>query len=209
MRGLIPSLLLLLTLQSVLAYAAESDSFSRIGAQIARHTVIRADFVQNKQMAALKRPVVISGHLVLSRRHGLLWHIEKPYRVSYIISEERIVEFSAAGARRERGAREVPGLTQISRVFRAMLEANTQRLRETFDVDVQGDQEKWEIVLKPNQAQLAQFMSSLQLSGGHFVQSIRIYETSGDTTQIKFNNSRGSSEESQAELQFFGAVGKP
>ncbi|TRZ56172.1 MAG: outer membrane lipoprotein carrier protein LolA [Rhodocyclaceae bacterium] len=195
---------------SVQALSAESDTLSRIGAQMEQHPMVRADFIQSKQMPALKRPLVTSGRLVYSRRHGVLWQIEQPYRMSYVLGEDRIIEIAADGTRRERGLRDVPGLAQVGRVFRAMLGANTAALRDLFEVSVQGSPEKWEIDLKPRQAQLAQFLSGLQLSGGHYLESIRISEAGGETTQIRFRNTQGGGVPNEAELQLFGGeVGKP
>jgi hypothetical protein len=201
MRHLIAVLLVFVTAPLL---AAEPDVLVRIGAQIEQHTVVRAEFAQIKQMAALKRPLVNSGRLVFSRRHGVLWQIEQPYRMSYVLGEERIIEISADGARRERSLREIPGLAQVGRVFRAILGANAVALREIFDVSVQGDPTKWEIELKPRQAQLAQFLSSLKLSGGRFVENIRIEEVGGDETQIRFRNTQGTDAPSATELHLFG-----
>lgn len=209
MRQLISLLLLLIATVVLPARAADPDTLERIGAQIEQHAVVRAEFTQSKQMAALKRPLVTTGRLVFSRRHGVLWQIEQPYRMSYVLGEERIVEISADGTRRERGLRDVPGLAQVGRVFRAMLGANTAALREVFEVSVQGDSVKWEIELKPRQAQLAQFLSGLQLSGGRFVEGIRIGETGGDMTQIRFRNTQAASAPSETELQLFGEPRKP
>lgn len=189
---------------SLQVLSAEPDTLSRIGAQMEQYPVVRAEFIQNKQMPALKRPLVTSGRLVFSRRHGVLWQIEQPYRMSYVLGEERIVEIAADGTRRERGLRDVPGLAQVGRVFRAMLGANTSALRELFVVRAQGGPDKWEIDLTPRQAQLAQFLSGLQLSGGRFVESLSISETGGDMTQIRFRNTQSASVPSEAELQLFG-----
>jgi hypothetical protein len=130
--------------------------------------------------------------------------------MSYVLGEERIIEIAADGTRRERGLRDVPGLAQVSRVFRAMLGANPGVLRELFEVSVQGDPDKWDIELKPRQGQLTQFLSGLQLSGGRFVENIRLSESGGDTTQIRFRNTYVASVPSEAELQLFGGEsGKP
>lgn len=71
-------------------------------------------------------------------------------------------------------------------------------------VRVQGGPDKWEIDLTPRQAQLAQFLSGLQLSGGRFVESLSISETGGDMTQIRFRNTQSASAPSEVELQLFG-----
>lgn len=214
MRRLILSLLLLAA-APLHAAPADADTLARIGAQIEQHAVVRAEFTQSKQMAALKRPLVTTGRLVFSRRHGVLWQIEQPYRITYVLGEERIVEIAANGTRRERGLRDVPGMAQVGRVFRALLGANTAALGETFTVVVRGDPGKWEIDLKPRQAQLAQFLSGLYLSGGRFVEHIRIDENGGageakDSTQIRLRNAQSADAPNADELQLFGGVaGKP
>ncbi len=224
MRRLILSLLLLAAAPLRAAAPADADTLARIGAQIEQHAVVRAEFTQSKRMAALKRPLVTTGHLVFSRRHGVLWQIEQPYRITYVLGEERIVEIAADGTRRERGLRDVPGMAQVGRVFRALLGANTAALGETFTVVVRGDPDKWEIDLKPRQAQLAQFLSGLHLAGGRFVENIRIDENGGagetgqqgskenskDSTQIRLRNAQSAEAPNADELQLFGGVaGKP
>ncbi len=183
--------------------ARAADTLRQIGAQIEQHAVVRAEFVQTKQIAALKRPLVTMGRLTFSRTQGVLWQIEQPYRLSYVFSEERIVEIGSDGKRRVRETREVPGLTQIGRVFRAVLGANSDALREHFEVTAQGDPAKWAIGLKPRQTQLAQYLSGMQLSGGRFVEEIRINEAGGDGTQIRFSNSHGADALSEAEMSLF------
>lgn len=204
MRWLTPFLALLWV---GLAQAAEPDALARIGAQIEQYPVLRAEFTQSKQMAALKRPLVTTGRLVYSRSHGVLWQIEQPYRISYMLGEEKIAEIGADGTRRQRGLREVPGLAQVGRVFRALLGANSTALHEYFDATVRADPlnaGKWEIELRPRQPQLAQFLTGLQLSGGRFVDRIRIDEAGGDSTQIRLRNSQGASAPSADELLLFG-----
>jgi hypothetical protein len=181
-----------------------SDALNRIAGQIAQYPVIRAEFTQTRQMAAMKRPLVTTGAIVFSRSHGVLWQIAQPYRMSYVLGEDRIVEIGADGARRERAMRDVPGLSQIGRVFRAMLGADAAALRDHFEVDARGDPGKWEIDLKPRDAQLAQFLTGLQLTGGRFVDTIRIGEAGGDSTQIRFRNTQGAAAPDENELRLFG-----
>jgi hypothetical protein len=185
--------------------ARAAETLARIAAQIEQYPVLRAEFVQNKQMAAMKRPLVTTGQLTFSRQHGVLWQIEQPYRVSYVLGEQRIVEISADGVRRERGMRDVPGLAQVGRVFRALLGADTAALQAYFDITVEGDVGQWDIRFKPRQAQLAQFLTGMRLTGGRFVDSIKIDEANGDSTQIRFRQSQGVAAPSAVELQLFGA----
>ena len=185
------------------AFAAEPDTLARIGAHIEQHPVIRCEFTQTKTLAAMKRPLVTTGRLVYSRQLGVLWQIEQPYRMTYVLAPDKIVEIGSDGSRRERGLRDVPGLAQVGRIFRAMLSANTAELEQYFSATAQGDTKKWEITLTPRQPQLAQVLTGLQLSGGRFVDAIRMSEAGGDSTSIRFHNPQGATAPSEAEMRLF------
>ncbi|HSI38105.1 MAG TPA: outer membrane lipoprotein carrier protein LolA [Methylotenera sp.] len=197
------SLILLSAIALPCIAETETNPLASIGTQIEQHAVVRADFTQTKHMAALKRPLITSGKLIYSRNHGVLWQIEQPYRISYLLSEERIIEINAKGLRKERNTRDIPGLAQVGKVFRAMLGANISTLKNTFDVAASGNTQKWEIQLTPKQTQLKQFLTALDLNGGLFVENIKIAETGGDSTQIQLHRSKSSDALEDNELRLF------
>lgn len=198
----------LLLVASTQLHAQTDELLARIASQLDKHTVVRAEFSQSKQISGVKRPLQTSGHLVFARQHGVLWQIEQPYKISYILSEDKVVEIAADGSRKERLARDLPGLAQVGRVFRAMLGANTAALREYFDIQSKGDAGNWSLALTPKQAQMAQFIEQMDIVGGAFVGAIRIQERGGDATQIKFRNSSGAAALSESEQQLFAGNGK-
>ncbi|HEY0268187.1 MAG TPA: outer membrane lipoprotein carrier protein LolA [Methyloradius sp.] len=191
-------------------YAVETDVLANISAQIAQHAVIRADFTQTKQMTALKRPLITHGKFVYSRDYGVLWQIEQPYHISYLLGEDKMIEISGDGVPKERNARDIPGLGQVSHIFRALLGAKLDTLKNTFDIAANGDASKWEIQLIPKQAQLKQFLTTLNLNGSQFVENIQIAEAGGDSTRIQFRNSKSVAALNDNELQLFsGITSKP
>ena len=74
-----------------------NDLLARIAAQLEKHEVVHAEFTQSKQISGLRRPLQTGGQLVFARQHGVLWKIEQPYKVSYILSEDKVVEIAADG----------------------------------------------------------------------------------------------------------------
>lgn len=184
--------------------AVEVDMLDQVGKKIEQYPVIRAEFTQTKQMQELKRPLIITGQLTYSRSHGLLWQIFQPFHVSYVLGEEKVVEIDANGLRKERGARDLPGLAQIGKVFRAMLSADASALHTYFDVAAQGDTDKWQLILKPRQQQISKSLLSIELSGSQFVEAIVMNEARGDTTTITYRKTHGATVLSDAESQLFG-----
>ena len=184
--------------------ASDGDMPDRLWGETARSPVTRAGFEQTKYMSSLKRPLVLSGRLTFSRRDGVLWIIDKPYRMTYVLSENRIVEIGSDGTARARGQSDLPGLTQIGRVFRAMLAADSNVLKEYFEIkDIKENASTWEAVLVPRQAQLAQFISGMRLSGSRFVETIEIGEANGDRSTIRFIDTRSDAALNLEERKFF------
>jgi hypothetical protein len=184
--------------------AVEADVLDQVGKKIEQYPVIRAEFTQTKLMQALKRPLITTGQLTYSRSHGLLWQIFQPFHVSYVLGEEKVVEIDANGLRKERGVRDLPGLAQIGKVFRAMLSADASALHTYFDVTAQGDSDKWQLILKPRQQQISKSLSLIELSGSQFVETILMNEARGDTTTITFRKTHGATVLSDSESQLFG-----
>ncbi|MES1986777.1 MAG: outer membrane lipoprotein carrier protein LolA [Pseudomonadota bacterium] len=195
--------------------AAESSVLDQIGEKISQYPVIRAEFIQTKQMQALKRPLITTGQFTYAQSDGVLWQITQPYHISYVLGEDKIVEIDANGLRKERGLREVAGLAQVGRVFRAVLGANASALHSYFDITVpnnseQNDVGKWQLILKPKQQQISKSLSMITLSGSQFVETIVITEASGDSTTLRFKNIQGFKKTqgvatlTESELQLFG-----
>lgn len=206
MRALIV-LLLLLSAQAA-QFARADELLARIAAQLDRHAVVRADFAQSKRISGLKRLLQTEGRLVFARDAGVLWQIERPYRIGYVLSENKVVEIGPDGSRKVRSANDFPGMAQVARVFRAMLGGNTAALGEYFAIQARGDTSGWSLALAPRQAQMAQFIVGMEIVGGTFVEAISIRESGGDLTRISFRNSSGADALTAAERRQFGFGGE-
>ena len=63
----------------------------------------------------------------------------------------------------------------------------------------------WKLELKPNQPQLAQSIKGLQMTGGEFLQTLRITLANGDVTQIEFAKSEAINDLAPGERTLLGA----
>lgn len=185
--------LFLLLFLTIVPPAWAADSAEEITTQLSRRLslrpVIRADFIQEKQMAGFKKPLVTRGRMAFSKNQGVLWKIESPLRITYALTEDRIVEISEDGRTQVRTSREVAGLAQVGRVFRALLGAQTGPLTELFTVDAENLSGRWRLILQPKPGPVAQYMKQILLEGDRHVERIRIDEANGDSTVIIFSNS--------------------
>lgn len=178
---------------------ANADAMAQIRARLDAHAVVRAEFVQTRTMADLQRPLVSRGRMVVWGPGGVIWQVEKPVRVTFVLREESTLEIAADGTRTVRSARDDRGSARIGRVLRAVLKGDARTLGEWFDAEPRIAGERWSLALTPRKGPLAFYVKSVQLSGGEFLDSVRIVEENGDSTQMQFHDSRGAAAPSDEE----------
>ena len=188
------------------AAAAGSDTLpsllERLAARFRNVPVVYAEFSQTKTLTTLTRPLHSSGRLVLARDRGVLWQVEKPYKVAFVIGEDRLSEVRADGSVRKRTLREVPAVGHVSRVFRAILSGNKEVLGEYFDLHLTGNTADWELRLIPR-TKVSPYLKSIVVKGGEFIEQILLEEPSGDRTMIRFTSQRAESALSPDEQRLF------
>ena len=186
--------------------SANAALVSQIASRLAQTKGVRAQFTQTQTLSAMKEPLVSTGTLLFFRERGVIWRVDTPYKSTYVIGDAGVSEVDANGKRiSTRGAQGVRGVAQVSKMMHAMLGGDLSALYSQFDVDAQGTVSQWKLELKPNQPQLAQSIKGLQMTGGEFLQTLRIALANGDVTQIEFAKSEAVSERAPAERTLLGA----
>ncbi|MFT4432978.1 LolA family protein [Caballeronia sp. 15715] len=188
------------------ASASDTGLVSQIAGHLAQAKGVRAQFTQTQTLAAMKQPLVSTGSLVFFRERGVIWQIDTPYRATYVITDSGVSEVNANGQRTNTNSGNgVRGVAQVSRMMRAMLGGDLSALYAQFDVHADGTPAQWRMQLTPNQPQLAQSIKGLEMSGGDYLQALRITLANGDVTRIDFANSAAVTELPPADRTLFGA----
>lgn len=206
MRRLITVVLILVSFAPPTAVAAPTTAelAARMAQQLEQAPVMRAEFTQEKTMAAFKRPLQTRGRMIFARGQGVIWQIEAPLTLTYVFGDDRIVEIGEDGVAQIRTAHDIPGLAQVGSLFRALLSAQTKALAENFTVTLEGTLDAWHLTLVPRPGPLAQAMRGIRMSGGRHVEHIRIEEANGDSTTLNFRNTNEDRALTPAERGRFG-----
>ncbi|MBP0591440.1 outer membrane lipoprotein carrier protein LolA [Paraburkholderia sp. LEh10] len=185
---------------------ANAALVSQVASRLAQTQRVRAQFTQTQTLSAMKQPLVSTGTLVFFRERGVIWRTDTPYKATYVIGDAGVSEVDPNGKRIDtKSAHGVRGVAQVSKMMRAMLGGDLSALYSQFDVDAQGAASQWKLDLKPNQPQLAQSIKGLQMTGGEFLQTLRIALANGDVTQIEFTKSEAISDLAPGERALLGA----
>ena len=165
---------------------AHAFDLQQLSDQLARPQVIHGDFVQEKHLRALPKPLTSTGTFVLAKDHGLLWQLNSPLKQDYRIT--------ALGIARRNGSewQMLPGKSagaEQNRLFLAVLQGDSSGLQRDFELRLQGQPTQWTLTLTPRSLLLKQVFTQINIDGGELVQRIELQETQGDSTVLKLQNS--------------------
>ena len=179
---------------------AHAFDLPQLSEQLARPQVIHGDFIQEKHLRALPKPLTSTGTFVLAKDHGLLWQLKTPLQQDYRITAQGIARRDGSGWQM------LPGKSagaEQNRLFLAVLQGDSSGLQRDFDLQLQGDSNAWTLTLTPRSLLLKQVFNQINITGGQLVQRIELQETQGDSTLLKMQNSVSNQPLSDAEQHDF------
>ena len=179
---------------------AHAFNLQQLSDQLAKSQVIHGEFIQEKHLRALPKPLTSTGTFVLAKDHGLLWQLKTPLQQDYRIT--------AQGIARRNGTQwqMLPGKSagaEQNRLFLAVLQGDSSGLQRDFDLQLQGEPTRWTLTLTPRSLLLKQVFNQINIEGGELVQRIELQETQGDSTLLKLQNSVSTQPLSDAEQHDF------
>lgn len=184
----------------VLMPTAQAFDLDQLGAQLAKHAVVRGPFIQEKHLRALPQPLTSQGEFVLSRDAGLLWQLRSPLTQDYRIDANGIARRTAQGWQLQPGQ---DVAAQQSRLFLAVLKGDHSGLARDFELQLSGSSEAWQLTLTPRSLLLKQIFSTIRIDGGALVERIELHETQGDRTLMRMPQSQAGDALSAQEQDAF------
>ena len=77
--------------------------------------------------------------MLFVRERGVIWHVDTPYKATYVITDAGMREIGANGQPgASHGGNDTRGAAQVSRMMRAMLGGDLSALYSQFDVQADG-----------------------------------------------------------------------
>ena len=183
-----------------LCSSAQAFDLQQLSTQLARPQVIHGDFIQEKHLRALPKPLISTGTFVLAKDHGLLWQLKTPLQQDYRITAQGIARRNASEWQM------LPGKSagaEQNRLFLAVLQGDSSGLQRDFELQLQGEASHWQLTLTPRSVLLKQIFTRINIDGGELVQRIELQETQGDSTLLKMQNSVSNQPLSDAEQHDF------
>ncbi len=200
-------LLLFALLMPLTATAAGLGPSERISAR----DVLRGRFVQEHHSKGMAKPLRSEGSFVLSPDKGLIWAIEKPLPMTFVVSSDGMLQTVGGLPLLRMPVDKMPYLPRITHLVRASLLGDWDALEPDFAISDSGNAKRWRVQLAPKaNAGAALPFQSITASGGRFVDRADVMRNDGLPESFAFTQQTVSAAPlTPAESAAFAAVAKP
>lgn len=144
----------------------------------------RATFVEKKYIAVLDKPIESSGELSYSAPDRLERKTLKP-RPETMLLEGGVITIERGGRKHVMQLQDYPELAGFIGSIRGTLAGDRKALERSFKLVLEGEVERWILILLPSDARTAQVVQQIRISGARDnVRSIDILQTDGDRSAM-------------------------
>ncbi len=172
------------------ASAPAGDSLKLIHDRLRTAPVLKGEFEQTRTLKGFRNALVSKGEFLVARGQGVWWHTREPFETTLVVTRTRLFTRNPDGGTGNlMDAQAEPGVRQVNELIFSLLAADIDVLADRFAVVAQpAGGAGWTLTLTPRDPGIAKFLARATLAGERDVQSVRLEETRGDTTQIRFSH---------------------
>lgn len=132
---------LLFILLAVFSVAAQAVTLEELQQRFSQVPVLRAEFAQQRTISGMAQPLNSSGNLVIAQQQGLWWQQEKPFSLTLLLTENRMVQIMAGQDPQVVTAQSNPQMFQFNSLLSALFHADRRVLEQNFTLGF-TDQER-------------------------------------------------------------------
>ncbi len=170
---------------------AQAMTLEALQQRFSSQPVVRAAFTQTREIKGMAQPLKSSGEMLIAQQKGLWWHQAKPFPLTLVLDEQRMVQVMNGQAPQIVTAESNPQMFQFNHLLRALFQADRQVLEQNFTLDFAdlGDR-RWRLVLTPKTSPLDKLFNAITLNGREYLDQIELNDRQGDLTRITLSNQR-------------------
>ncbi|MGB9098690.1 LolA family protein [Erwinia sp.] len=171
--------------------AIQAVTLEDLQQRFASQPVVRADFTQLREIKGMAQPLKSSGELLIAQDKGLWWQQAKPFPLTLVLDDKRMVQVMNGQAPQIITAESNPQMFQFNHLMRALFQADRTVLEQNFSLDFKDQgQQKWQLVLTPTTSPLDKLFNTITLQGAEYLDAIKLNDRQGDKTDITLSNQR-------------------
>jgi len=147
---------------TTLAAAIDPDALI---ARLARPAPASIAFKEVRVSPLLREPLVVAGQLEFSGPSSLDRHVREPYREDTSIRGESVRVEREGEQPRSFALKRAPELRGLLTGFSALLSGDVPALKRSFDVQAQGSEESWTLLLVPLDTRARRRLQKIEITG--------------------------------------------
>lgn len=179
------------TLLMLCSLSTQAVTLEELQQRFASQPVVRADFSQLRVIKGMAQPLKSSGQLLIAQDKGLWWQQAKPFPLTLVLDEKRMVQVMNGQPPEIVTADSNPQMFQFNHLLRALFQADRRVLEQNFTLDFHDlGQHRWRLVLMPVTSPLDKLFNNITLQGAVYLDSIQLNDRQGDRTDITLSNQR-------------------
>lgn len=165
------------------AWAANWD-IEQLMQSLAKTRQGRATFTEKKYIAVLEKPVESSGELSYSAPDRLEKKTIKP-KPETMLLEGGVLTIERGNRKHVLQLQDYPELAGFIDSIRGTLAGDRKALERSFKLQLDGNAERWTLILLPSDLRMAQTVQQIRIAGARDnVRSIDILQTDGDRSAM-------------------------
>jgi hypothetical protein len=146
----------------------------------------RADFVEEKFLAVLDRPLEVSGTLSYDAPSHLEKRTLRPRRETLVVDGDTLSVEEGGGRTRTYAVQSNPVLWGFVESIRSTLAGDLPTLRRFYDVQLDGGEADWLLRLRPNERAMRDAVKEIRIGGrGPVVRTMEILDAGGDRSVMR------------------------
>ena len=164
------------------AHAAEPWTLDRLMQGLAQMRSARASFVEQKTVRVLEQPLVASGELSFTAPDRLEKRTLRP-RPELLLLQGETLTLERAGRQMQLDLRSHPEVAAFTESLRGTLAGDRKALERVYHLALNGDTERWMLVLTPLDAKVGKVIARIRMEGARDgVRSVEILQADGDSS---------------------------
>lgn len=166
--------------------------FQQVQDMLSKADHLSGNFEQTQKIKLLSTPLVSNGHFALSKNKGLEWYQEKPFHSRLIVTATQIEQQLEHSPPTIITKEQQPIVFSFSNLFLSVFNGDTKNITSYFNIYFAGNIDQWTISLEPSATPLNKAITSIEMSGAKYINSITINQAQNNQMIIKFSNVKES-----------------
>lgn len=165
--------------------------FQNIEDHLRKKTIVRADFLQQKEVKALNKLLKSKGNLVFSQEHGIIWKTIFPVESMIIMTSKGKYFFNESIEKSENRDNKNNMPSRSIKAFLSLFSGNFKKLEKMFSLYFTHDlRRNWTLGLVPQKKSTSEIIDRMIIRGNNsgFITSFILIGKNRGKTIIRFKN---------------------